>query len=131
MRRGKDIILPSSSELPARLVVQMNSLARGLVALRGTEDLTEDDWLILWRVAESSIPEPRRGCLLHLLTFGDATPNKLKDALGLNLHSVGVALDDLERLGVVSHEVDGPAVVYRLSDWVCGSLRAAVVGVEL
>lgn len=64
--RGEIEYVPEP-EGPGRLAKQLATLARGLAVVRDSREVTEADYLTVYRVAEDTIPAQRRAMLVPLL----------------------------------------------------------------
>jgi hypothetical protein len=58
-------------EGPGRLAKQLATLARGLAVVRDTREVTEADYLTIYRVAEDTVPAQRKAMLAPLLSAMD------------------------------------------------------------
>lgn len=76
-QRGEIEYVPEP-EGPGRLAKQLATLGRGLAVVRDSRELTEADYLTVYRVAEDTVPAQRRAMLAPLLrAFG---PESLETA---------------------------------------------------
>ena len=60
--RGEVEYVPEP-EGPGRLAKQLATFARGLAVIRGASEVTEADYLTVYRVAEDTVPAQRRAML--------------------------------------------------------------------
>jgi len=92
-------------ESPPRVVRQLHTLARGLLALGLPEDYTAG---LARRVALDSMPEDRRAVLAALAGGEKLTTSALARQAGLDRKVARMRAEELEVIGVVRGDRDGP-----------------------
>jgi len=131
--RNDRIEQPPATEGTPRLMKNFGLLARGLCAVHGQTDLTDDMMPTLRRIAEDSMPEPRRSILQRIVTENTkGNWPRPKDLNGVVSESyVYQMLEDLEVLQVLkkrqgtSEGRGRPPKEYHLSDKMLGYAQRA------
>ena len=93
-------------EGPARLAKAFAKLGKGLAAVRGMMEVTEDEYEVIKRVALDTIPKKRRmiiSCLIDLTWEGT---KGIGNKVDMPTTTVGRELEDLAMIKVVSRDLD-------------------------
>lgn len=101
-------------EEPFRALHQLKALCRSLAVVRGKEEVGQQEFLTVKRVALSSMPVQRAEALSAFLAEPRITAKEASDILGKNYKSIKRHLDQLHHLGVLDKErdTDGKTWIY-------------------
>jgi hypothetical protein len=89
------------AESANRLAQQFYQLARGLALLAGRERVTEDDFVVVKRIAYDTLPS-RRATILRIITSGER--------VGRGSSTRTYDIQDLEHLGLVTSRGGKPSL---------------------
>jgi hypothetical protein len=111
---SREIASLPEPEAPARLTNQLLKLARGLAAVRRKTEVSENEMLVVRRVAADTIPALRVR-ILKAMHGGIETTDGLASEIGLSRPSIERHLEDLSVLGAVSVDTSGKPYVHRVA----------------
>jgi DNA-binding transcriptional ArsR family regulator len=121
----REIELVPEPEAPARLVIVLDRLLAGLLALGADEDTA---WHVVEAAALDSIPALRRKTMLVLLdAIGEMRTADVSEAIGYPLRTTERTLEDLTAHGVadVNRYGQGKATTWQISRWTGENYAAA------
>jgi hypothetical protein len=121
----REVELIPGPEAPARLVIVLDHLLDGLLALGAAPDIA---WQVVQTAALDSIPALRRKAMTALLlSDGEMRTAELAEAIGYPLRTSERTLDDLVAHGiaVVNRHGQGKPTTWEISDWTAKSWAAA------
>jgi hypothetical protein len=110
-------------EGPQRLILLLQTLARGLALSEGRFFVNEDDLELIRHIAFSSIPRKRRELLrIVLLADGRVTSTEVKNSLGISPVTAHERMKELAATGIVDYmdgisETSTPAKIYLADKW--------------
>lgn len=133
--RGEIEYIPEP-EGPGRLAKQLATLARGLAVVRGTGEVTEADYLTVYRVAEDTVPGQRRAMLSPLLRLPDGETQETSAVAEEARYPTATArryLHELAAMGLVDRLAGGQghADRWRLSELAINFLDKAAPPLEV
>jgi hypothetical protein len=103
----KEIIYVPDHEGPARLAKQMAMLLMSLATLRGSREVSLDDYRIVFKVGLDSLHKLRRQALELLTQEREWTTPEFAIAMGLSTPTARRVLEDLVAVGVARREKAG------------------------
>lgn len=125
------------SEMPMRVALQLNSIARGLMVMHhhdtGSWELEEEDIGYLEWCAYSLANEERRACLrvLAKLEYMDSIKTQtVADTIGLSTPVVGMNLQHLSAIGVLNRSGMEGSLTWRIKDKEVLELVRRLEGIE-
>jgi DNA-binding transcriptional ArsR family regulator len=120
----REVELIPGPEAPARLVIVLDHLLDGLLALGTAPEVA---WHVVQTAALDSIPALRRKAMTALLADGEMRTAELAEAIGYPLRTSERTLDDLVAHGiaVVNRYGQGKPTTWQISEWTAKNYAAA------
>jgi hypothetical protein len=109
----REIELVPGSEQPARLVLALARLYKGMQSIGVTET---ECWPLLEKIGMDCIPAIRRAVLKHLRSTPVASTTSIATELGYPTSTTKRALEDLTAHGVAEREKGSGADIWQLTD---------------
>jgi hypothetical protein len=103
----REIIYVPDHEGPARLAKQLAMLLMALATLRGSREVSLEDYRIVFKVGLDSLHKLRRQALELLTQEREWTTPEFAIAMGLSTHTARRVLEDLVAVGVARREKAG------------------------
>lgn len=122
--RGEIEYVPEP-EGPGRLAKQLATLARGLAVIRDTREVTDADYLTVYRVAEDTVPAQRRAVLVPLLhTDEELETSRVAELARYPTSTARRYLHELAAMGLVDRLPGGQG---RADRWRLSNLAARLL----
>jgi hypothetical protein len=118
----REIELIPDAEGPGRLVIVLDRLLAGLLALGANPAAT---WRVVETAALDSIPAIRRRLIELLLSAGEMPKADIAAAIGYPVRTTERALEDLVAHEIVDVDRTGRAHTWRISEWTARNYAAA------